>query len=198
MALIADRRIEAGARMVHSMRIAALCVTFLLSSVGSAPADLYRCVRPDGGIVFTDDESTCPGASSHQSSGALQTHRSQTPTAPAPAPAPAAMQRPPEVPRVDESSAMKKHWQAKKRAKEDELRALEERSDYLSRFVSGCNRGAEVFARDELGINRTASCDDIRAEYAQSIERQEPIREYLDDGLQRECRRAGCLPGWIR
>jgi hypothetical protein len=182
--------------MIHSMRIAALCVTFLLSSVGAAPADLYRCVRPDGGILFTDDESTCPGASSHESSGALQTHRSETPTAPAAAPA--VMRRRPEVPRVDESSAMKKHWQAKKREKEDELRALEERSEYLSRFVSGCNRGAEIFARDELGINRTVSCDDIRTEYEQSIEQQEPIREYLDDGLRRECRRAGCLPGWIR
>jgi hypothetical protein len=177
-------------------RIFALSFTLLLSAAAPASAELYRCIGPDGSLVFTDDESTCPGASTHEPSGALQTHRSEPPATPTAAPA--GIRHRPDVSREDGQTAMKKHWQAKKRAKESELRALQERSEYLSRYVSGCNRGGEVIARDEIGINRTVSCDKIRAEYEQTLEQQEPIREYLDSGLQRECRKAGCLPGWIR
>ena len=177
-------------------RIFALSFTLLLSAAAPAPAELYRCIGPAGRLVFTDDASTCPGASTHEPSGALQTHRSEAP--PSPTTAPARIRRRPNVHLEDGQTAMKNHWQTKKREKQNELRVLQERSDYLSRFVSGCNRGADVIARDDNGIKRTVPCDEIRAEYEQSLERQESIREYLDNGLQRECRKAGCLPGWIR
>ncbi len=172
----------------------AFCFAVLLS--GAAHADLYRCIGPDGGLVFTDDESTCPGAATHESSGEIQTHRAGSPASPV-ADSPG-VERHPKLSSADEQTAMKKHWQARKRASEGELRALQERSDYLSRFVTGCNRGGQVTARDETGIKRTVSCDEIRAEYQQTLDRLEPIREYLDNGLRHDCRKAGCLPGWIR
>jgi hypothetical protein len=174
----------------------ALCFAVLLARAAPAHADLYRCIGPDGGLVYTDDESICPGAATHESSGKIQTHRSGAPPSRV-ADSPGVEYRT-KPSRADGQTAMKKHWQAKKRAKEGELRALEERSEYLSRFVTGCNRGAQVTARDETGIKRTVSCDEIRAEYQQTLERLEPIREYLDSGLRRDCRKAGCLPGWIR
>jgi hypothetical protein len=182
--------------MIRMGRNLAIYITLLLLTAATATAELYRCIGPDGGLVFTDDESTCPGASAHESPGALQTHRAEAP--PSDTAAPPARPRRPIVARTDERTAMKNHWQSQKRAKENELRVLQERSEYLSRFVAGCNRGSDIISRDETGIKRTVSCDKIRAEYEQSLERQQPIRDYLDGGLQRECRQAGCLPGWIR
>jgi len=41
-------------------------------------------------------------------------------------------------------------------------------------------------------------CDDIRREHAATADEAEALRAYLDTGLRRECRQAGCLPGWIR
>ena len=182
--------------MIPHQQSLALYFALLLLTAPTAGAELYRCIGPDGGLVFTDDESTCPGASEHESSGALQTHRVETP--PSPAAASPRLKRRPNSARTDGRTAMKNHWQSKKRAKENELRVLQERSQYLSRFVAGCNRGSDIITRDETGIKQTVSCDKIRAEYEQSLERQQPIRDYLDGGLQRECREAGCLPGWIR
>jgi len=176
--------------------VLALSFAALLWEAAPAHADLYRCIGPDGGLVFTDNESICPGAATYEPSGALQTHRSEAPPSHA-ADSPWVKRRPNLSP-ANEQTAMRHHWQEKKIVKERELRVLEERSEYLSRFVTGCNRGAVVVGRDETGIKRTVSCDKIRAEYQQNLERQQPIREYLDSGLQRECRRAGCLPGWIR
>jgi len=182
--------------MSRGERIFTVCLTLLLSAAANASADVYRCTDPDGRLVFTDDESTCPGAPKYEPAGAVQLHRSEEP--PPADIVPPATQTTPDPIRADGRSAMKQHWQAKKRASEDELRMLEERSEYLSRFVTGCNRGAGVTTSDETGIKRTVSCEKIRAEYEQSLARQKPIRDYLDGGLQRECREAGCLPGWIR
>ena len=100
--------------------------------------------------------------------------------------------------RGDHERAQKAQWQQKKRSKEEELRLLRERNDRLARYVKACNRGGEIITRDETGIKRTVPCDEIRSEYDESLKRQESIREYLESGLRRECRRAGCLPGWIR
>jgi hypothetical protein len=99
---------------------------------------------------------------------------------------------------VDEERAQKAHWQQKKRMKEEELRVLQERHAQLERFVTACNRGNEIISRDSTGIKYQVSCDRIRKEYAETEARQKPIREYLESGLRRECRQAGCLPGWIR
>jgi hypothetical protein len=38
----------------------------------------------------------------------------------------------------------------------------------------------------------------VRRDYASLEKQQEETRAYLDEGLEEECRRAGCLPGWIR
>lgn len=203
----ADLSSERGKRMNRIGPVFAAGFMLLLS-LAAAPthADLYRCIGRDGGLVFTNDEARCPGAARHQTSGTLQTHATEAP--PSPSPAPADIESLPSAADTDANAnaeaeaagqtAMKNHWQAKKRAKEDELRALQQKAEKLSRYVSGCNRGAEIITRDEYGIKRSVACESIRDEYAQALEGQKPIREYLDGGLRRECRKAGCLPGWIR
>jgi hypothetical protein len=168
------------------------CIT-----LASAPAlaDLYRCTGPNGDIVFTDDLSTCPGATKHEPAGAVQ--QVETKSAP-PAAARTAAQRAAPAASAGDQEALKRHWLEKKRAKEEELRALEEKTDYLSRYVTGCNRGADVITRDRTGMKRTVPCDEIRSEYERALNQQDALRDYLADGLRRECRKAGCLPGWIR
>ena len=48
------------------------------------------------------------------------------------------------------------------------------------------------------GIRSSYKCRDVDNEYEQVKARLAGLRLYLDDGLEEECRRAGCLPGWIR
>ena len=61
-----------------------------------------------------------------------------------------------------------------------------------------CNRGHALYVEDETGIRRSYKCRDVDNEYEQAKARLAGLRLYLDDGLEEECRRAGCLPGWIR
>jgi len=162
---------------------------------GPASAEFYRCTGPDGRAIFTDNPAGCPGAKEHEPVGKLQTiptERNPRPAAPDPG------ERGAPFDRLEEERAQKEHWQQKKRMKEEELRLLQERHDQLSRYVTACNRGMEVISRDETGMKYRVSCDEIRKEYEKTEALQQPIREYLETGLARECRQAGCLPGWIR
>ena len=164
---------------------------------GSASAELYRCTGPDGRIVYTDNRATCPGAEKHEPRAKIQTIPSDGGSEPA-APTPSTRDSSARQLERQSERAQKEHWQQKKRMKEEELQALRERHAQLEKYVTACNRGMEIISRDETGIKYRVSCDEIRKEYQQSEALQEPIREYLETGLERECRQAGCLPGWIR
>jgi len=95
--------------MNHNARFLALTFALLLSALATAPAfaDLYRCLGRDGSVVFTDDASTCPGASKHESTGALQTLRSDAPAPPSAAPA--RLRGRASTADADAPSAMKRH-----------------------------------------------------------------------------------------
>jgi len=175
--------------------IAILVTAAAAAASGPASAEFYRCTGPDGRIVYTDNRATCPGAEEHEPRGEIQTIRTDEGPEPA-ARAPSTQDS--SVLQAESERAQKEHWQQKKRMKEEELRALRERHAQLAKYVTGCNRGMEIISRDETGIKYRVSCDEIRKEYQQAEALQEPIREYLETGLERECRQAGCLPGWIR
>ena len=160
-----------------------------------ASAGLFRCTGPDGRTIYTDNRAVCPGAEEHEPKGKVQTIPTEERPEPA-APAPKA--RDSSVRQIENERAQKAHWQQKKRMKEEELRELQERHAQLEQYVTACNRGMEIISRDETGIKYRVSCDEIRKEYQQAEALQEPIREYLETGLERECRQSGCLPGWIR
>jgi hypothetical protein len=178
------------------LRSIAITVTAALAAAaGPASAELYRCTAPDGRVVYTDNRATCPGAEKHEPRGKIQTIRNEEaaePAAPDPIPLDSSTLQ------LESEQAQKKHWQQKKRMKEEELRLLRERHAQLSKYVTACNRGMEIISRDETGIKQRVSCDEVRREYQQTEVLQEPIREYLETGLEQECRQAGCLPGWIR
>jgi hypothetical protein len=170
-------------------------IAFAGASAPSATAEIYRCTGPDGGIVYTDNKAACPGAGKHEPAGRLQAVSEDAEPAAAPA-----QHRPPDAfaQNAEDQRGQKVHWQQLKRTKEAELRALEERHAQLGRSVTACNRGHRIVSRDETGIKHQVPCERIRKEYAETLELQAPLREYLETGLVRDCRRAGCLPGWLR
>jgi hypothetical protein len=176
-------------------RSAFVWIAASLAVADAVPADdLYRCEGPNGDTVFSDDPRTCPGAKPHQPQGALQTLRSPRPSRPAESP-PA---RGATVTRPDPTAAMKAHWRAKRRGAELDLHALEARVADLNRFVAGCNRGGTVISEGPDGLRRAVPCGEIRREYDELIAKRRSLRDYLEKDLRRECREAGCLPGWIR
>jgi hypothetical protein len=156
-----------------------------------AHAELYRCKLPDGRTTFTDDSSKCPGAPAHELSGRVETITTHRPAAPA-----RALRRPSLATRARADQA--RVWREKRLRKEQELVKIGKRREKLRSFVTHCNRGGEVIQRDSTGIKHTISCSRVRRDYASLDEQQEEIRSYLDEGLEEECRRAGCLPGWVR
>ena len=173
---------------------AALTLVGVLIVADAPRADLYRCPAPDGGSVFTDNPNACPGARAHQPTAVIQ----KIPTAPppraasrAPAPNRAAMQQQAEA-------DMARAWRQKKTQKEQALRAISSRRDHLLEAVTWCNRGGELLRRDASGLNRKVSCKRVRGDLAALETEVASVKAYLDEGLEEECRRAGCLPGWIR
>jgi len=174
--------------MVRSLLLAAVLA---LGTSEAARTEIYKCVGPDGKTLFTSDLSQCPGAERHESSGRLETvpSRSRPPVG-----------RPPASRRgqVIGSAGNKALWSGKKREAETELRDLEQRLEYLRRAVTWCNRGHALYTEDDHGIRSSYDCGDVRNEHEEVKARLEGLRLYLDEGLEEECRRAGCLPGWIR
>ena len=178
------------------LRLIAIVVTAAAAGAPDpASADLYRCTGPDGRTIYTDNRATCPGAEKHEPQGKVQTIPTEESSEPA---ARAPSTRSSWAHQLESERAQKEHWQQKKRMKEEELRQLQERHAQLTKYVTACNRGMEIISRDETGIKYRVPCDEIRNEYQEAEALQEPIREYLETGMERECRQAGCLPGWIR
>lgn len=165
-------------------------VATLFAGAPLAGAGLYRCIVPGGGIRYTDDASACPGAPRYEPRRRVQ--RFERP-APAPDPLPAA-RAPSAAPEAGEATWRQKHREARFAFEE-----LTREVASLRRSVGWCNQGRKLLVRDEAtGLNRQLSCDAVRArEQARSAE-LERVRAYLDGGIQEECRRAGCLPGWLR
>ena len=167
----------------------------------SAQADLLRCNGADGRTIYTDSKVRCPGADAFEPSGQLL--RAPGPETPA-----GAASRAPSEDRRDRARARKRaaeveegearRWRRKKQAGEETLERLAQRHAELDDFVTWCNRGGSVITRDDAGIKRKVSCKSIRTEYAAIDEREAEVRTYLESGLAEECRKAGCLPGWIR
>jgi hypothetical protein len=183
---------------MHARRaktLAGVVLTACLAGDLSAGAELRRCVGADGRVVFTDDAGRCPGTEPIEAPDSVQRVD------------PAAAGRGPASRRYggrdhkldrQAEAAEAARWQQKKAAKESELRQLEGRREYLRRYVAHCNRGGSVLTRDASGIKRTVSCAAVRGEFESLEAREASLRDYLESGLAEECRRAGCLPGWIR
>lgn len=170
-------------------------VAFFGSVVVLAPgagAELLRCKGPDGRIIYTDQAARCPGSEPFEPSGAIQKAPSVAPAPDTPRP------RSPHDLVEDAERARAARWAAKKRAAEEELEQVTARQEWLREYITHCNRGGYVTTRDDAGIKHTIPCDAFRRDSDALAQREAELRTYLQSGLQEECRRAGCLPGWIR
>jgi hypothetical protein len=165
----------------------------------SALGELFRCKGSDGKVVFTDDKSVCPDAKPFEPSGRVSGPTADA--APTRGDPPALRARPAPIVRRDAESverAEAERWRGKRAAKESELAALADRREELRGFVAICNRRGRVVTFDEAGIKHEVPCKVVQRRFAKLDDEEARIREYLEKGLADECRRAGCLPGWIR
>jgi hypothetical protein len=175
------------------MRIAAplgMALLALTLTGSAARAELFRCVGPDGKTIFTDQKHTCPGAEPTEPSGVV--HRAETPESP---PAPAAPSREPAPDETSEAA----QWKQKKRDAELHLEQVSSRRDAIDDFANNCYRaGYKVVTRNEAGIKERVNCSVLKRQLQELETEEAAAREYLANGLAEECRRAGCLPGWVR
>jgi hypothetical protein len=183
-------------RLVAGTATAAAIATLL--AAGTATAELLRCAGADGRTIYTDNPALCPGANPFEPKGEVHGIEPDAPANPA-APEPSRHERSQRRRRVAEAEAAEAaRWKQKKLEKEQELEQVLARRDQLRELVSHCNRGGQAITLDDAGIKRRLSCTVVREEFSSLDTREASVRSYLDEGLKEECRRAGCLPGWIR
>jgi hypothetical protein len=177
---------------MRGVAVRALLLTAVLALAAWEPgrAEIYKCVGADGKTLFTSDRSQCPDAEAHQSTGRIEKVPAQPRRSMRRAPA-----RRRSLGSVAGGEAL---WRGKKLRAEAEVQGLEERLEYMRQAVGWCNRGHSLFTEDEVGIRRSYDCKHVHNEYEQAKAQLAGLRLYLEEGLEEECRRAGCLPGWIR
>ena len=162
-----------------------------LALASPANTEIYRCTGPDGTVRFTGDASQCPGAKKHESKGEIQaipvSASSRSRMSPAARAEPAM---------TEDANAAR--WRGKKLQAQQQLADLEARLPGLRKATGWCNRGSTLYRTDDLGRRRTIKCDDVLKEFEQLEQARDQVSHYLAEGLEEECRRSGCLPGWIR
>jgi hypothetical protein len=84
------------------------------------------------------------------------------------------------------------------RQKQEELRQVAAEHAALRGYVTFCNDGHTVFTRDAAGVKERIPCSQLHARLTALDSQAAELRNYLEHELPEECRRAGCLPGWIR
>jgi hypothetical protein len=174
--------------------LAAIAVGVFFGSASLSLAELFRCQRPDGSIVYTDDQAVCPGATNHEPQGVVQSvPESATPQGQAPAKRIQMMRRALEAETKDAAQ-----WQNKKIDATNELAQLTSHRSVLKRYLNHCSRGGSVYIIKENGLKAMVPCSEVRMEFTDLENRHAELTAYLDGGLQQECHRAGCLPGWVR
>jgi hypothetical protein len=170
-------------------------VLWVACGASVAHAEMFRCEGPGGGTIYTSDRSKCPRAEPHQSSGRIQRsigagEARTRPERPAPS-------SPARRAAIDEE-AEAQVWRAKRGKAEAELRRARQRLETAHEVAGWCNRGHEVWATDRDGLRRGVDCNEVKRDEQKLRTLTEGIENYLAEGLEEECRRAGCLPGWIR
>ena len=159
-----------------------------------ARAGLFRCQRPDGSVVYTDSQVTCPGARPHEPRGTVQKVDGRVSTRRS---VPASAQKPQTIEPSADATA-EAHWRKKKQQVEQELEQLTLQTSELEPFLTICNRGGYLYMTQDNGLKKKVSCNSLRANFAELESRRASLHEYHESGLQDECRRSGCLPGWLR
>jgi hypothetical protein len=159
---------------------------------GAAGAEIYKCVGADGREHFTASEADCKGRPAERVQGEVQ--RTKT-DANAP---PARSSRPAVQPGQDETQALV--WRQKKVKAEQKLARLRQDSGTLEQALAFCEQGGQLRLKDpETGLNEVVPCETVQREATRALQELDELELYLHEGgLEDDCRRSGCLPGWIR
>jgi hypothetical protein len=178
---------------VNRYRIGTVVGILIVGAVcADARGGFFRCENSDGSVIFTDNQATCPSARPHELRGSVQKVVSTPSPSLTRSPA-AARDLAAEVEATAESS-----WRQRKQQKEAELENLEGKAEHLRELVTWCNRGGGLVRTDDAGLRKGVSCSGVRSEFEAVESKIASARHYLDEKLEEDCRRSGCLPGWIR
>ena len=98
-----------------------------------------------------------------------------------------------------EGDGIETMWRRKRGEAEEKLDKLSRDVRELDQMVKGCARSVIWLNKDaKSGLRTPIKCSEIATRSKQTHRQQDELEEYLARGLAEECRRAGCLPGWIR
>ena len=178
---------------VRGKRLAAVLAATACLLAAEAYAGIYKCTGPDGKTVFTSDRSACPGAKPHVLKKKLQTvldgHDSRV----------LQKRSRPAARRVGaKDDGIERMWRRKRPEAERELEQVEAQLTRMLQVIKGCNRGGEWYRTEESGIRTHVPCSELQERYTEIQQKRGKLVRYLADGLEDECRRAGCQPGWVR
>ncbi len=176
---------------MHTVRSLSLAALVCALSFVSAEAGIYKCTDADGTTRYTSDPTHCataePQVLKRKVQKVIETkgpRRGSTRPAARRANAPG-----------DGLQAM---WQSKRPTAERDLEDVERRLGRMQQVIKACNRGGEWYKTDDAGIRQHISCEELRERQSELQTKRSELVEYLADGLEDECRRAGCQPGWVR
>lgn len=158
---------------------------------GAADAGIYECTGADGRLRYTSDPSQCANARPKSLKKGLQ-RVIEDDTARRRSPRPAT-RRP-----GAGGDGLESMWRSKRPAAERELQEIEARLARMQKVVKSCNRGGEWYRTSESGIREHVPCDVLHDDHAEMERKRAALVHYLAEGLEDECRRAGCQPGWVR
>ena len=136
---------------------AVLCVVIPVAL--DARAGLFRCQRPDGSVVYTDSQATCPGAKPHEPQATVQSV-DKAASSRRLAPAPRAF-----APAAGESAEAQ--WRNKKQQAEQEFEQLTLRASEIEPFITTCNRGGYLWMKQDNGLKKRISCSGVREHFAE-------------------------------
>jgi hypothetical protein len=194
--------------------LAALCAAFLVAHAAPAGAGneviLYRL--PDGRLGAADDERFLPPGAMvvDRVPKSAPKPRAESPPAAvdpsqagegpravegAPAPALSDAER-----REAEEAAAEAMWRSKRRQANEELSRATATYRYAEEIRRECERRERtVQVVPGYGMVEKRECSPADLEFiAQATETYEEAKRYAERGIEDECRRASCLPGWIR
>lgn len=172
------------------MKLSILFATVLVFAAPSA-AELFRCTGPDGETIFTDQRGVCPNEESFEPDAVI--HKATDTTT-----GRAAMARHRQRVATRAADSQEQAWKQKKADAQARIDQIQERREKMKPYVNHCNRGGYVTTRDDAGIEEVVNCSQLRHDFAKLDELEQDAANHLSTVLPEECRKAGCLPGWLR
>ncbi len=182
-------------RRARWVGLALLGAAVVLAPTAAGAEGIFRCTGADGKTVYTSNPGACPNAKPHVLKSRVQNvvegqrsprrspgSRASRPAARAPA----------------GGDGLERMWRNKRSEKQQELGQIDRRLKRAMTMAKGCNRGAEWYSKDEAGMRKHISCDKVKSNLRKIEQERADVQEYLRSGIEDDCRKAGCLPGWVR